>query len=233
MVVSSGKVETYTLSGEWGLAGTYLVLTLANATSDKVYINVGNLIEYVTSGSTADDQIQIEIDNEHKVTATLKNSSVTKEQLDTNLQNELNSKVNAEYVEQNGSKITKILVNGVEQTINEKSVNLDVPTNSEFNTHINNSNIHITSEERTKWNNKSDFSGNYNDLSNKPTIPTVPTEVSAFTNDAGYLTEHQDISGKADKNLSNVDNETFKAKVEASGFTSGTQVQFCKWEATD
>ena len=233
MVVSSGKVETYTLSGEWGLAGTYLVLTLANATSDKVYINVGNLIEYVTSGSTADDQIQIEIDNEHKVTAILKNSSVTKEQLDINLQNELDSKVNAEYVEQNGSKITKILVNGVEQTINEKSVDLDVPTNSEFNTHINNSNIHITSEERTKWNNKSDFSGSYNDLSNKPTIPTVPTEVSAFTNDAGYLTEHQDISGKADKNLSNVDNETFKAKVEASGFTSGTQVQICKWEATD
>ena len=233
MVVSSGKVETYTLSGEWGLAGTYLVLTLANATSDKVYINVGNLIEYVTSGSTADDQIQIEIDNEHKVTAILKNSSVTKEQLDTNLQNELNSKVNAEYVEQNGSKITKILVNGVEQIINEKSVNLDVPTNSEFNTHVNNSNIHITSEERTKWNNKSDFSGDYNDLTNQPIIPTVPSNVSAFNNDAGYLTEHQDISGKADKNLSNVDNETFKAKVEASGFTSGTQVQFCKWEATD
>lgn len=233
MVVSSGKVETYTLSGEWGLAGTYLVLTLANATSDKVYINVGNLIEYVTSGSTADDQIQIEIDNEHKVTAILKNSSVTKEQLDTNLQNELNSKVNAEYVEQNGSKITKILVNGVEQEINEKSVDLDIPTNSEFNTHINNSNIHITSEERTKWNNKSDFSGSYNDLSNKPTIPTVPTEVSAFTNDAGYLTEHQDISGKADKNLSNVNNETFKAKVEASGFSSGTQVQILRWEATD
>lgn len=31
-------------------------------------------------------------------------------------------------------------------------------------------------------------SGNYNDLSNKPTIPTVPTNISAFTNDAGYLT---------------------------------------------
>lgn len=43
------------------------------------------------------------------------------------------------------------------------------------------------------------FSGNYNDLSNKPTIPTVPTNVSAFNNDAGYLTQHQDISGKADK----------------------------------
>ena len=28
-------------------------------------------------------------------------------------------------------------------------------------------------------------------------IPTVPTNVSSFTNDAGYLTQHQDISGKA------------------------------------
>ena len=32
------------------------------------------------------------------------------------------------------------------------------------------------------------FSGNYNDLTNKPTIPTVPQNISAFTNDSGYLT---------------------------------------------
>lgn len=42
------------------------------------------------------------------------------------------------------------------------------------------------------------FSGSYNDLSDKPAIPEVPTNVSAFTNDAGYLTSHQDISGKQD-----------------------------------
>ena len=35
------------------------------------------------------------------------------------------------------------------------------------------------------------FSGNYNDLTNKPTIPTVPTNVGAFTNDAHYITEAQ------------------------------------------
>ena len=60
----------------------------------------------------------------------------------------------------------------------------------------------ITSAKVSEWNNKSDFSGSYddltnkptlfsgsyNDLTNKPTIPTVPTQVSAFTNDAGYLT---------------------------------------------
>ena len=31
-------------------------------------------------------------------------------------------------------------------------------------------------------------SGSYTDLSNKPTIPTVPSNVSAFNNDAGYIT---------------------------------------------
>lgn len=40
-------------------------------------------------------------------------------------------------------------------------------------------------------------SGDYDDLLNKPTIPTVPTDVSAFNNDAGYITENA-ISGKAD-----------------------------------
>ena len=29
---------------------------------------------------------------------------------------------------------------------------------------------------------------------NKPTIPTVPTKVSSFTNDAGYLTQHQSLA---------------------------------------
>ena len=30
-------------------------------------------------------------------------------------------------------------------------------------------------------------------------IPTIPTNISSFTNDVGYLTQHQDISGKEDK----------------------------------
>lgn len=36
-------------------------------------------------------------------------------------------------------------------------------------------------------------SGSYNDLTDTPTIPIVPTNVSAFNNDAGYLTEHQSL----------------------------------------
>lgn len=46
----------------------------------------------------------------------------------------------------------------------------------------------VTDTEKNTWNNKSDFSGAYSDLTGKPTIPTIPTKVSAFENDKGYLT---------------------------------------------
>lgn len=46
----------------------------------------------------------------------------------------------------------------------------------------------VTDAEKAAWNAKSTFSGKYADLKGKP------TQVSAFENDAGYLTEHQDIS---------------------------------------
>lgn len=42
-------------------------------------------------------------------------------------------------------------------------------------------------------------SGSYSDLSNKPKIPVVPTKVSAFINDAGYLTQHQSLDDYAKK----------------------------------
>ena len=51
-------------------------------------------------------------------------------------------------------------------------------------THVKN----ISENDISNWNNKSEFSGSYNDLTNKPTIPTVPTDISAFNNDKGYLT---------------------------------------------
>ena len=83
MVVSSGEVVT---NPEGQAEGTYLVLTLANATNDKVYINVANLIEYVTSGSAEGDQIQVAVSADHKVTATLAEGSVTKAQLVADVQ---------------------------------------------------------------------------------------------------------------------------------------------------
>lgn len=86
MVVESGTVETKTEEGAWGAAGTYLHLVLANATEDDIYINVGSLIEYVTSGSKVGDQIVIGVSADHKVTATLTDGSVTLAQLHADVQ---------------------------------------------------------------------------------------------------------------------------------------------------
>lgn len=43
----------------------------------------------------------------------------------------------------------------------------------------------ISNSDITNWNNKSDFSGSYNDLTNKPSIPT---DTSDLNNDSGFIT---------------------------------------------
>ena len=57
--------------------------------------------------------------------------------------------------------------------------------------HINNTNIHVTSADKERWNSKSDFSGSYNNLTDKPSIPS---KTSQLTNDSGFLTQHQSLS---------------------------------------
>ena len=78
MVVKSGTVETNPTGKP---AGTYLVLTLANATEDKIYINVGDLIEYVTAGDSPDGMVIVSVSDDHKVTATLGDASITEAKL--------------------------------------------------------------------------------------------------------------------------------------------------------
>lgn len=57
MVVSSGTVEK---NPDGQPQGTYLVLTLANATSDKIYINVGTLVDLYTAAQNA-TQVQLTV----------------------------------------------------------------------------------------------------------------------------------------------------------------------------
>ena len=97
----------------------------------------------------------------------------------------------------------------------------------------NKTNKFVTTEEKAAWNAKSDFSGSYNDLTNKPHIPNdqvqadwnqtgtsepdyiknKPTNVSAFNNDAGYLTQHQSL-----------DNYYNKAQVDAFELEQNTAI---------
>lgn len=60
----------------------------------------------------------------------------------------------------------------------------------------------ITQENINSWNNKSDFSGDYNDLSNKPTIPAEVTENTVsgwgFTKNTGTYSKPQNGIPKTD-----------------------------------
>lgn len=81
MVVSSGTVETDPADQD---PGTYLVLTLANATSDKVYINVGTLVDLYTAQQSA-AQVQLAINSgTREISATIVAGSVTDVELAAN-----------------------------------------------------------------------------------------------------------------------------------------------------
>lgn len=104
----------------------------------------------------------------------------------------------------------------------------------------------ITATDIANWNakvNSSDLasvatSGSYNDLSNKPTIPTVPTNVSAFNNDAGYLTTETDptvpshVKGITQQNITNWNNKAdssdlanYYTKSEVNSALEGKQIK--------
>lgn len=104
----------------------------------------------------------------------------------------------------------------VNTQLNSKASESDLNAlNDTVTAHTANTTVHVTASEKSAWNGKSDFSGNYNDLSNKPTIPSKTSDltndsdfattgdVQTATNDMatktwvgnqGYLTEHQSLS---------------------------------------
>lgn len=86
MVVSSGRVVT---NPDATHTGTFLELTLANSNNTKVYINVSDLIEYVTSGSKTGDMVVVDVSADHKVTATITDGTITKAKLATAVQTSL------------------------------------------------------------------------------------------------------------------------------------------------
>lgn len=87
----------------------------------------------------------------------------------------------------------------------------------------------ITAGDISNWNAKSDFSGSYEDLTNKPTIPTVPTNVSAFTNDAGYLTSYTETdpvyTASAAAGITSTDITNWNSKTDNTGTVTSVRVQ--------
>lgn len=79
MVVKSGSV-----------IGNEIVLVLNDEASTEIKIPVDSLIEYVTSGSAISDMVVIAIDDNHKVTATITDGTITKAKLTNDVQTSLN-----------------------------------------------------------------------------------------------------------------------------------------------
>lgn len=83
MVVSSGSVVT---NPKGQPAGTYIKLVLANSDNSELFINVGDLIEYVTGDTAADGMITVSVDANHVATATINNGTVTLAKLESSVQ---------------------------------------------------------------------------------------------------------------------------------------------------
>lgn len=103
MVVQSGTVVT---DPEGQPAGTYIKLVLANAENSELYIPVDTLIEYVTSGSQTGDMIVINVSDDHKVTATITDGTITAAKLTTEVQTALNKA----HTHANAEELDKIAI---------------------------------------------------------------------------------------------------------------------------
>ena len=114
MVVKSGSVVTNP-TGQ--TKGTYIELVLANATNDKIYIPVDQLIEYVTSGSAESDPIVVAVSADHKVTATITDGSITKAKLADAVQTSLGKADSAVQTIATGTTNGTINVDGKEVSV--------------------------------------------------------------------------------------------------------------------
>ena len=116
MMVKSGSVQTYeagSLPAGVTEAGTYIVLVLNDTAETKLYINVGNLIEYVTSGSAEGDMVFVNIDpHTHKVTATITDGTVTEAKLHADVKAKLTKAVSAVQEVKSGTANGTIAVDG-------------------------------------------------------------------------------------------------------------------------
>ena len=72
----------------------------------------------------------------------------------------------------------------------------------------------VTDTEKTAWNAKSNFSGNYNDLTNKPTIPSI----------AGLATEEYVNNAVTNIILTSEGGKRFKLTVDDTGVLTATEI---------
>lgn len=92
-------------------------------------------------------------------------------------------------VDKNGVSTTAVSVNG------ENIIDIIDNVDEKLDNHIEDKVAHITNIERTKWNEKSDFSGDYNDLTNKPNLIDDNSDNLTIADKAGNVIAKVDENG--------------------------------------
>lgn len=87
----------------------------------------------------------------------------------------------------------------------------------------------VTDTEKATWNAKSDFSGSYNDLTNKPTIPTLTSQLtndSNFVSDSAYVHTDNNYTTEEKNKLAGLNNyDDTQVKTEIADLQSADEAQ--------
>lgn len=122
--------------------------------------------------------------------------------------------------DENGNAIMKVDASGITTTgVSAKTLSLngeDIGT--KIDAHLDDSVSHVTSSERTKWNNKSDFSGDFNDLNNKPNITDDGSGELVLNDNNGNVIMKVDADGVTTTNVNtktiNLDGKDLGARID-------------------
>lgn len=240
MVVSSGTVVTKDVAGAWGEAGTYIELTLANAANDKLYINVGNLIEYVTSGSVAGDKVMISVSADHKVTATISAGAITATELAEAVNADIAKGVAAKAAVEtlDGEAVKGIKLNGSVQALGEGNiVDLGSIATSEALGQVG-SRLEALEQVGAQKNVQSDWSATEGDafIKNKPTLGALSAKDSVAKADltAELAAELDGKVAKVEGKQLSTEDFTTAEKEKLGGIAAGAEVNVqSDWAETD
>lgn len=112
-----------------------------------------------------------------------------------------------------GAKLYSTTGQNTDGAMTQKAVTDAIPTTlSDLNE--DSSHRTVTDAEKTTWNNKSTFSGSYNDLTNKPTIPTI--------NINGVSQSTINFDSDPQTQIDNIANNTTLIQNSSGGFNAGT-----------
>lgn len=177
--------EHQDISGKSDVGHKHVMVDLTDlpdyATKDYVDTSVADLVNSAPEALDTLGELAIALDNHEDAYDALLETVGGKATFDDleNMKTELSESIVSEQqefhvVDNNGHVVTSIDGNGVATTsVVAQSM---VVNGDDVEEHIDNTNIHVTSAEKAAWNNKSNFSGSYNDLTDKP----VPTDLSDY-----------------------------------------------------